>query len=83
MGERRWVEDMSGSESFCVVGVCADWRQRAPIQDTFNLDDDGVEGVNVEDVSSHCADEVFLEETHHSLPHSTEMRSSCYNKRPF
>ena len=40
--------------------------ERAPVEDTFCFNDDSIEGVDVKDVSSRGAGDVFFEKGHHA-----------------
>ena len=48
----------------------------------LNFDDDGVERVDVENISASCACDVFLEQTDNSLPQASIMKSARGDKSP-
>ena len=49
-GERR-IEDVGGGQSFTIICRCRDGRQGASVEDAFNLDEDGVERLDVDVVA--------------------------------
>ena len=52
------------------------------VEYSFDLDDDGVERVDVKDISMSCACDVFLEQTDNSLPQASIMKSARGDKSP-
>ena len=51
MRSEGWVEDMGRCERLVVIRTRGEGRQRPSIEDSFNLNEDGVEGVDVDFVS--------------------------------
>ena len=51
MRSEGWVEDMGRSKRLVVIRARGEGRQRPSIEDTFDLDEDGVEGIDVDLVS--------------------------------
>ena len=51
MRSEGWVEDMGRRERLVVVSTRGEGCERPPIEDTFDLDKDSIEGINVDLVS--------------------------------
>ena len=82
MRKGRRIKDVRRCNDFSVIGVRTHWRQRSTIHYTFDLNDDGVERVDVEDIPLRCAYQMALEEPHHALMNSTEVRRSGRDEGP-
>ena len=81
-GERR-IEDVGGGQSFTIVCRCRDGRQGAPVEDAFNLDEDSIEGFDVDIVAEGKSRKMFLKKSDDSFPAPSTMRRSCRNEFPF
>ena len=77
------VKYMCRRDTFRVRRVRAHGRNWTTVQDTLDLDDDGVECVHVEDVAARCACKVPLHQAHESLPLATICRRAGGNEIPF
>ena len=58
-GERR-IEDVGGGQSFTIICRCRDGRQGSLVEDAFNLNEDGVEGLDVDVVAESESRQMFL-----------------------
>ena len=83
MGEGGRIQNMCWRDSFCVAGIGAHGRQRTTIQNTFDLNDDGVECVHVKDISFGRTDEMPFEQAYAPFPHAAIRWSTRRNEGPF
>ena len=83
MGEGGRVQDVGRRNSLCVAGISTHGRQRTTIQDSFDLDDDGIERVHVKDISFCRTDEMPLDQAHAPFPHAAIRWSTRRNEGPF
>ena len=73
---------MRWRDGFVVVGGCADGGEGTFVDDALDLDDGGVEDVDVRSISFEYHFEMLLEERHHPLPHSPVVGSAGRNEFP-
>ena len=82
MRSEGWVEDMGRCKRLVVIRARGEGRQRPSIEDSFDLDEDGVEGIDVDLVSQGQGSEMPLEQSNESLPRAAAMRSPRRNEGP-
>ena len=73
---------MCWRDSFCVAGIGAHGRQRTTIQNTFDLNDDGVKRVHVENITARGAGKMSFKEPNNSFPQTAIRRRSGGNETP-
>ena len=83
MGVNGRVEDVSGSIGLVIIRTGAQRRERAFVDDPFDVDDQGVEDVDVEErFDVGLRRQVALKKSYDAFPYASTMWGTRWNKVP-
>ena len=75
MGSEGRIEDVSWSEGLAIARRRRNRREGTSVQNSFNLDERCVEGIELNRISQRYCRQMPLEQPDDTLPHSPAMRS--------